>query len=136
LRQEDDLFDVTLVCNDGKQLDAHKLILSACSPLLRQMLSKSKHPHPFVFMPGMKNKELEAVLNFLYNGEVSVDQEDIAGFLSISQLLQIKGLTNNQENESQEVKDISMRSDREGEHFGTKKQVKMEPSENQNNHCS
>ena len=65
LRQEEDLFDVTLVCNDGKQLDAHKLILSACSPLLRQMLSKSKHPHPFIFMPGMRSKELEAVLDFL-----------------------------------------------------------------------
>eukprot|EP00091_Calanus_sinicus_P000337 TRINITY_DN10276_c0_g1_i1.p1 TRINITY_DN10276_c0_g1~~TRINITY_DN10276_c0_g1_i1.p1 ORF type:complete len:145 (-),score=17.20 TRINITY_DN10276_c0_g1_i1:2-436(-) len=109
LRQEEDLFDVTLVCSDGKQLDAHKLILSACSPLLRQMLSKSKHPHPFILMPGMKSKELEAVLDFLYNGEVSVDQQDIAGFLSISQLLKIKGLTKNHENESREVEDISMR---------------------------
>ena len=65
-----------------------------------------------------------------------MDQEDIAGFLSISQLLKIKGLTNNQENRSQEVKNISMRSDMEDEHFVSKKQMKREHSENPQNHCS
>jgi len=136
LRQEEDLFDVTLVCNDGKQLEAHKLILSACSPLLRQMLSKSKHPHPFVFMPGMKSKELEAVLDFLYNGEVSVEQEDIADFLSLSQLLQIKGLTNHQENKSKEDKDTSLIYDKEDRHVVSEKKMKKEHPENQNNRCS
>jgi len=58
MRNGEELFDVTLACDDGKQLNAHKVILSACSPIFRQMLSKSKHPQPLIFMPGMRSKEL------------------------------------------------------------------------------
>jgi len=94
MRHGEELCDVTLVCDDGKQLDAHKVILSACSSIFRQMLSKSKHPHPLVFMAGVKSKDLEDVLDFLYNGEVSLDQENLVGFLSVAQRLKIKGLTN------------------------------------------
>ncbi len=34
IRQEDDFLDVTLVC-DGDTARAHRLVLSACSPLFR-----------------------------------------------------------------------------------------------------
>merc|ERR1719508_459696 len=44
-------------------------------------------------MAGVKRKELEDVLDFLYNGEVSVDQEDLSDFLSVAERLKIKGLT-------------------------------------------
>ena len=106
MRHGEELFDVTLVCDDGKQLDAHKVILSACSPIFRQMMSKSKHPHPLVFMAGVKSKELEDVLDFLYNGEVSLDQDKLVDFLSVAQRLKINGLTNFQTTDIQKKKVI------------------------------
>ena len=103
MRNGEELFDVTLACDDGKQLDAHKVILSACSPIFRQMLAKSKHPQPLIFMPGMRSKELEDMLDFLYNGEVSVDQENISGFLSLAQKLKINGQANFQTKDDQRM---------------------------------
>ena len=92
LRHVEELFDVTLVCDDGKQLNAHKVVLSACSPLFRQMLTRNKHPHPLIFMTESNSKQLEEVLDFLYNGEVGIQQEYISEFLKLAQKLKIKGL--------------------------------------------
>merc|ERR1719154_379241 len=92
MRSVEELFDVTLACDDGKQLEAHKVILSACSPIFRQMMARNSHPHPHVFMAGVNSKEMENILDYLYQGEVQVDQEDLLGFLSIGKKLKIHGL--------------------------------------------
>ena len=65
LQEAEDLLDVTLVCNDQISLDAHKVILAACSPVFRQLLDKSKHPHPLIFMPSVKSRNLGDILNLL-----------------------------------------------------------------------
>jgi len=92
LREEKDFFDVTLACEDN-QLQAHKVIVSACSPLFRDILRRNPHQHPLVYLKGVKNKELHAVLNFMYQGEVNVAQDDLNTFLSVAEELQVKGLT-------------------------------------------
>ena len=46
LREENDFADVTLACEDGQQIEAHKIILAASSPFFEKILRKSKHPHP------------------------------------------------------------------------------------------
>ena len=48
-----DFTDVTLACNDGKLVEAHKVILAAFSPLFQNLLKISKHPHPLIYMRGM-----------------------------------------------------------------------------------
>ena len=101
LRNEEELFDVTLACDDGKQLEAHKVILSACSPIFRQMMARSKHPHPLVFMTGVNSREMENLFDFIYKGEFKVEQKDLLGFLSIAQKFKIQGLTNFQTTEVQ-----------------------------------
>merc|ERR1719154_603288 len=80
MRSVEELLDVTLACDDGKQLEAHKVILSACSPIFRQMMARSNHPHPLVFMAGVNSREMEYLLDFLYKGEVQVEQENISKF--------------------------------------------------------
>ena len=92
LRLENDLFDVTLACDDDQQIEAHKIVLSAGSQFFRNLFQKTKHPHPFIFFKGIQKAELEAVMDFLYNGETSVVQEELNKFLETSQNLQIKGL--------------------------------------------
>ena len=39
------------------------------------------------------HKELVAILQFMYQGEVNVRQEELATFLKTAEMLQIKGLT-------------------------------------------
>ena len=84
LREEKDFFDVTLACEDS-QISAHKVILSACSPFFRSVLRKNPHQHPLLYLKGVKLTELHAVLNFMYQGEVNVAQEELNSFLAVAE---------------------------------------------------
>ena len=92
LREEKDFFDVTLACDDN-QVQAHKVILSACSPFFRNVLRKNPHQHPLLYLKGVKYQELLSVLNFMYQGEVNVAQEELNSFLAVAEDLRVKGLT-------------------------------------------
>jgi len=94
LREDKDFFDVTLACDDD-QLQAHKVILSACSPFFRTVLKRNKHEHPLLYLKGVKYIDLVAVLNFMYHGEVNVAQEELNSFLAVAEELKVKGLTQN-----------------------------------------
>ena len=48
LRDDKEFSDVTLVCEDGKQMEAHKVILASSSPFFEKILKKRKHPHPLI----------------------------------------------------------------------------------------
>ena len=94
LRGDKDLIDVTLACEDG-QLQAHKVILSSGSPFFKRLLEKmsNKHMHPFLFMRGLKARQLTTMVDFIYLGEVNIHEEDLDGFLLLAQELELKGLT-------------------------------------------
>ena len=92
LREDKDFFDVTLACDDD-QLQAHKLILSACSPFFRSILRRNRHEHPLLYLKGVKYADLVSVLNFMYHGEVNVAQEELNSFLAVAEDLKVKGLT-------------------------------------------
>jgi len=92
LREEKDFFDVTLACDDS-QVEAHKVILAACSPFFRNVLKRNPHQHPLLYLKGVKYKELVCVLNFMYQGEVNVAQEELNSFLAVAEDLRVKGLT-------------------------------------------
>jgi hypothetical protein len=93
LRDDKDFFDVTLACEDSDQLQAHKVILSACSPFFRTVLRRNRHDHPLLYLKGVKYLDLVAVLNFMYHGEVNVAQEELNSFLAVAEDLRVKGLT-------------------------------------------
>jgi len=94
LREDKDFFDVTLACDDD-QIQAHKVILSACSPFFRTILRRNRHEHPLLFLKGVKYVDLVSVLNFMYHGEVNVAQEELNSFLAVAEDLKVKGLTQN-----------------------------------------
>jgi len=102
LREEKDFFDVTLACDDS-QIQAHKVILSACSPFFRNVLRRNPHQHPLLYLKGVKYSELMSVLNFMYMGEVNVAQEELNSFLSVAEDLRVKGLTQNNSDASTKV---------------------------------
>jgi len=95
LRDDKDFFDVTLACDD-EQIQAHKVILSACSPFFRNILRRNVHPNPLLYLKGVKYADIQAVLNFMYHGEVNVAQEELNSFLAVAEDLRVKGLTQNQ----------------------------------------
>jgi len=95
LRDDKDFFDVTIACDD-EQIQAHKVILSACSPFFRNILRRNPHQHPLLYLKGVKYTDLQSVLNFMYHGEVNVAQEELNSFLAVAEDLRVKGLTQNQ----------------------------------------
>merc|ERR1712168_955290 len=101
LREDKDFFDVTLACDDD-QIQAHKVILSACSPFFRTILRRNRHEHPLLFLKGVEYLDLVSVLNFMYHGEVNVAQEELNSFLAVAEELKVKGLTQNQSSKKQE----------------------------------
>ena len=91
LRDDKDFSDVTLACEDA-DLEAHKVVLSSCSPFFRRLFKRGKHKHPIIYMRGLKADQLKAVVNFIYYGEVNIVQEKLEAFLELANELELKGL--------------------------------------------
>ena len=68
------------------------MILAASSPFFQNLLKRNKHPHPLIFMRGVKSEDLSAILDFLYSGEANVNQENLESFLAIAEELKLQGL--------------------------------------------
>lgn len=95
LRNEHDLTDAIIVC-EGQAMKAHKLILSACSGVFKQLfknncLSNSKEP--VIMLWDVKAEDMEMLFNFMYEGQVNVAQEHLNTFLALAERLQVRGLT-------------------------------------------
>ena len=97
LRHNTEFSDVTLACEDGQQFEVHKVILASSSPTLHHLLKANQHPHPLIYMRGMKSEDLNAIIDFLYCGEANVFQENLDSFLAIAEELKLKGLMGNTE---------------------------------------
>ena len=91
IRQDEDFFDVTLAI-DGKQLRAHKLILSACSFFFRKLLRNNPAPNPVIVLWDVTFDDMLNLLDFMYNGEVRVKQANIQNFLAIAEKFRVRGL--------------------------------------------
>ena len=124
LREDKDFFDVTLACDDN-QLQAHKVILSACSPFFRSVLKKNPHQHPLLYLKGVKYEDIVSVLNFMYHGEVNVAQEELNSFLAVAEDLQVKGLTQKNDKQPQPVKLPPVSNKRPQEHYQPPAPVKV-----------
>ena len=85
LREDKDFSDVTLACEDGQQMEAHKVILAVSSPFFQRLLKKIKHPHPLIYMRGIKSEDLMSIIYFLYLGEANVCQDDLDRFIAIAE---------------------------------------------------
>ena len=100
-RGDKDFADVTLVCEDGQQVEAHKVILASSSPFFKKLLGRNKQIHPIIFMRGVKYDNLVALVGFFYSGEANICQDSLDSFFAIAEELQLKGLTSNKTEKSE-----------------------------------
>ena len=107
LFQETVLTDVTLVCEDHTKLEAHQVILGAVSSIFREMLSRNTHSHPLIFLRGVQRNELQSLLDFIYNGETSIQQDSLEDFMKIGKTFEVAGLGNtNKEKLKKEMEEV------------------------------
>ncbi|KYQ50335.1 Broad-complex core protein isoform 6 [Trachymyrmex zeteki] len=114
LLTDEHFVDVTLAV-EGQILRAHKLILSVCSTYFRELFKGNTCKHPIVILKDVNYRDLLAILHFMYQGEVNIKQEDIASFLKVAEVLQIKGLTTDS---NERFKDTLRKSDEDFEDRG------------------
>ncbi|KAK2725175.1 hypothetical protein QYM36_001579 [Artemia franciscana] len=85
------LVDITLAA-EGQTLKAHKLVLSACSPFFHDLLSNYTGRDMVVFLKDVRFVELQALIDYMYKGEVSIAQHNLASLIQTAESLKIKGL--------------------------------------------
>ncbi|KAF0302683.1 Longitudinals lacking protein-like [Amphibalanus amphitrite] len=90
-----DLTDLTISCQ-GRVLRCHKLVLSVASPHFKQLLKTSPDKHPIVIMRDIPYKDMAALLTFIYQGEVTVSEEELPSFLKTAKALEVRGLTDDE----------------------------------------
>lgn len=93
LWREEAFLDVTIICDDD-QIDAHKLMLSAASPLFQKILLRNQNlaGRPLLYLKGTRKKDMQTLLNFIYEGEATVQKDDVEDFMQLANSLDVKGL--------------------------------------------
>jgi len=97
LRTTSDLLDVTVQC--GKEsLQCHRLVLSACSDWFKAVFRAlpAVTQHPVIVLWEATARDMALLLDFMYNGEVNVKQENLNSFLALAEKLSVRGLTQGQ----------------------------------------
>jgi len=93
LKQDTDFLDVTLACENGNQVKAHKVVLSSFSSVFQSILKNNHHPHPLLYLTGIEEQDIVNILDFIYLGEIKVAQSHVQKFLNIADKFKINGLT-------------------------------------------
>ena len=97
-QEAEELCDVTLGCGDHI-IQAHSLILSACSSFFKMVLKKTPRPfyHPFIYLSGIEIEDLRGIISFIYTGVVNVPTANILRFMEAARVLKIEGLSTSSE---------------------------------------
>ena len=79
LRNDKDFTNVTLVSDDGQQVEVHKFFLwfVSSSPFLKNILKKNTSSQTLMYIRGVRSEHLISLVDFLYSGEANIDQESL-----------------------------------------------------------
>ena len=86
------LTDVTLVCDDRYRVEAHRIVLCASSSLFRDFITMNSQSHPLIYLKGVRRHDLVSIMQYLYEGEANVKQEEVPALLQVAKDLEIAGL--------------------------------------------
>ncbi|XP_068211358.1 uncharacterized protein [Palaemon carinicauda] len=119
LRRFEHYTDVTISC-DGEFYCVHKFVLSMCSDYFTKVFERTPCKHPVIVLKDINKKDMEALLNYMYLGQVSVAQQDLAQLIRVAEILQVKGLA---------VPDGNMKGNRKGRGVFRKKGDDNDPKD-------
>ena len=111
LMMNEDFSDVTLVTEDKKHIKANISILSACSPVFREILKRDKNSSTIMYLRGIQFSEIESILQFIYLGEATFYEERMDEFLAVAKSLEIKELCNAETETNDEPDEEKIQSD-------------------------
>ena len=83
---------ITHPSEDYQQFQAHKVILSSTSKFFNKMLENIKHPHPLKYMRGLSSADMGALIDFIYDGEAKVEQNNSDTFFKLTTELELFGI--------------------------------------------
>ena len=87
--------DVTIICSDQIEVNAHRNIVSAFSPTFRRILLLDKcMNNPVIYLRGIQSEDIKPILQFIYLGETTIQQNRVQEFLTVAKELEIKDLVN------------------------------------------
>ena len=95
LRKDQDFFDVSLISDDEKTVPAHKVVLAASSEFFKNILRTADHSKPMIYLSGINQRELTHIMEYIYEGELNIYQNELDAFLDVAQKLKIQGLVGN-----------------------------------------
>ena len=111
-RNEEYLHDVTLVSDDHSRVAAHKLVLSACSEYFRDIFKNNQdRSYLLLCLDGISSEDLKNIMDYMYNGEVQIYQENLDRFLAIAQRLKLEGLIGSDTDKEVEERDLKFVDD-------------------------
>ncbi|MCL4136094.1 UNVERIFIED_CONTAM: hypothetical protein GTU68_033249, partial [Idotea baltica] len=121
------LSDVTLAC-EGEFYAAHKLVLATCSEYFEKIFEKIEGKHSVIVLKDVKAEELEALLNYMYEGEVNVMQEKLSGLIKAAEYLKVKGLSDSDEAPELFSRRIFKRSKRRVNPASSSRDISLSPA--------
>jgi hypothetical protein len=97
LLKSESMTDVTLSCQGGLNIRAHRIVLSTFSPYFRAIFESQPFvdtpwTYPVVVMKDYGFLEVKAIIEFVYRGEVSVPRPMLASVLATARALEVSGL--------------------------------------------
>ena len=90
LMMNEDFADVTLVTEDKKQIKANVNILSACSPVFKDIFKKDNKSSTIMYLRGIQYSEMESIMQFIYLGEATFYEERMDEFIAVAKSLEIR----------------------------------------------
>ena len=126
-------YDVTLVCDDKTQINAHKAVLSACSPVFENLINENSS---MIFLPDVGHEEMESIVKFMYLGQAKLSKVKIPSFVSLAENLGIKqmtDITDEKEEKLQKVKNENTDMDK-SDVFRTKARKERKSLHNNQNY--
>ena len=101
-RKTTDLSDITLITDDKVKFSAHKIILSACSNMLKIIFKDNTHANSLLYLGGVNSVNLGFILDYMHKGEVNLFQDQVDSFLESAQKLEVEGLLGGDEEINEE----------------------------------
>ena len=92
LRANNAFTDVTLISDDKVKFSSHRILLSSCSNVFDFILKDSNQANPLIYLSGVNSANHGFILDFIYNGDVNLYQEQLDSFLKSAKQLEIDGL--------------------------------------------